>query len=56
MIIHEDFLNFYIKLCAPLHIILKNILSFKNPTSLVRNIFQTFIFFMLCCLFSYVFT
>lgn len=41
-IIHEDFLNFYIKLCAPLHIILKNILSFKNPTSLVRNIFKVF--------------
>lgn len=32
-IIHDDFLNFYIKLCAPLHMIFKNILSFKNPTS-----------------------
>lgn len=36
------FKNFNIKLCAPLHIILKNILSFKNPTSLVRNILKVF--------------
>lgn len=36
------FLCFFIKLCTPLNIIFKNILSFKNTTSLVRNFFKVF--------------
>lgn len=42
-IIHEDFLKFLYKvMCTTTYIILKNILSFKNPTSVVRNIFKVF--------------